>query len=150
MAKPLDEQVVVITGASSGIGRATALRLASKGASVVISARREERLEDLVEEIRTWGGKAVSVPADVSDYSQVEALAAEAVTVFGRIDTWVNNAAVLLVSEFEKTDLKEARRVFDVNFWGEYHGCKAVLPVMKSQGGGTIINVTSATAKRPL
>ena len=150
MAKPLDEQVVVITGASSGIGRETALRLAEKGAKVVASARREEPLDDLVEEIKSRGGEAVSIPADVSVYEEVDALVQAAVSAYGRIDTWVNNAGVLLVSEFENADLGEARRVFDVNFWGEYHGCKAVLPVMKRQGGGTIINVSSVTAKRPL
>jgi NAD(P)-dependent dehydrogenase (short-subunit alcohol dehydrogenase family) len=80
----------------------------------------------------------------------VEALVQGAMAAYGRVDTWVNNAGVLLVSEFEKADLGEARRVFDVNFWGEYHGCKAVLPVMKRQGGGTIINISSVTAKRPL
>jgi NAD(P)-dependent dehydrogenase (short-subunit alcohol dehydrogenase family) len=150
MGKPLDEQVVVITGASSGIGRETALRLADKGARVVVSARREEPLDDLAAQIKSQGGDAVSIPADVSVYEEVESLARDAVSTYGRIDTWVNNAGVLLVSEFEKADLGEARRVFDVNFWGEYHGCKAVLPVMKLQGSGTIINVTSVTAKRPL
>ena len=150
MAKPLDQQVIVITGASSGIGRETALRLARKGAKVVASARREEPLDDLVREIRSAGGEATSIPADVAVYSDVESLAEQAVSHYGRIDTWVNNAGVLLVSEFENADIDEARRLFDVNFWGEYHGCKAVLPIMKKQGYGTIINITSATAKRPL
>jgi len=150
MNKPLDEQVVVITGASSGIGRATALRLAAKGAKVVVSARRDEALDDLVEEIKLAGGEATSIPADVSIYSEVETLAEGALAAYGRIDTWVNNAGVLLVGEFEKTGLEEARRLFDVNFWGELHGCKVVLPVMRRQGGGTIVNVTSMTARRPL
>jgi len=79
---------------------------------------------------------------------EVNSLAAFAVEQFGRIDTWVNNAGVLLAGEFEKTELDEARRVFDVNFWGELHGIKAALPIMKAQGSGTIINVTSVTAKR--
>src|SRR5215210_5351358 len=150
MAKPIDQQVVVITGASSGIGRETALHLAGKGAKVVVSARREDSLDELVEEIRSQGGEATSIPADVSIFSDVEALAQQAKSAYGRIDTWVNNAGVLLVAEFEHSDLEEARRIFDVNFWGEYHGIKAVLPIMKEQGSGTIINVTSATAKRPL
>jgi short-subunit dehydrogenase len=72
------------------------------------------------------------------------------VNTYGRIDTWVNNAGVLVVGEFEKIDEAEAHRVFNVNFWGEYHGCKAVLPIMRGQGSGTIVNVTSVTARRPL
>lgn len=150
MTKPLKEQVIVITGASSGIGRATALRLAGKGAKVVVSARRDEALDDLVEEIKVNGGDALSIPADVSIYTEVEALAQAALAAYGRIDTWVNNAGVLLVGEFEKTELDEARRIFDVNFWGELHGCKVAIPILKEQGGGTIVNVTSMTATRPL
>ena len=150
MNKPLDEQVIVITGASSGIGRATALRLAGKGAKVVVSARRDEALDTLVEEIKSSGGEATPIAADVSIYSDVEALAQGALAAYGRIDTWVNNAGVLLVGEFEKTDLNEARRLFDVNYWGELYGCKVVLPIMRRQGGGTIVNVTSMTATRPL
>jgi len=92
MAKPLSEQVIVITGASSGIGRETAKRLASKGAKVVVSARSEESLDDLVSEIKSDGGEAVSLPADVSDMKEVQGLAKDAVTLYGRIDTWVNNA----------------------------------------------------------
>ncbi len=150
MAKPINEQVVVITGASSGIGRETALRLAGHGAKVVLAARRDEALNDLVEQIQTEGGQATSVPTDVSVYSEVEALAQAAVDTYGRIDTWVNNAGVLIVGEFAKTEIEEARRLFDVNFWGELHGMKAVLPIMKEQGAGTIINITSVTARRPL
>src|SRR5688500_16748632 len=150
MAKPINEQVVVITGASSGIGRETALHLADKGAKVVVSARRQGSLDDLVAEIRSAGGEALAVHADVSVYSEVNSLARAAVDAYGRVDTWVNNAGVLIVGGFEKTDLEEARRLFDVNFWGEYHGCLAAIDVMKQQGQGTIINVTSVTAKRPL
>lgn len=150
MAKPLDQQVIVITGASSGIGRETALRLAQGGAKVVVAARRDEALDDVVEQIRSEGGEATSVPTDVSVYSEVQALARAAVEQYGRIDTWVNNAGVLIVGEFEKTELDEARRLFDVNFWGELHGIKAVLPILREQGGGTIINVTSVTARRAL
>jgi short-subunit dehydrogenase len=148
MVKPLNEQVVVITGASSGIGRETALRMGREGAKVVISARNDEALDDLVEEIRSAGGEATSIPADVSEWDQVQALASAAREQYGRIDTWVNNAGVLLVGEFENTDLDEARRLFNVNFWGEVHGLKAVLPIMREQGYGTLINITSVTAKR--
>src|SRR5438132_475794 len=150
MGKRLNEQVIVITGASSGIGRETALRLARKGAKLVVSARRDEALDDLVEQIRSEGGEAISVPADVSDYHEVAALVKDTLQVYGRIDTWVNNAGVYLVGAFDKTDIEEARRVFNVNFWGVYYGCKAVLPTMKKQGSGTIINVSSIDAKRPM
>lgn len=150
MAKPLDQQVVVITGASSGIGRETALRLAKRGAKVVVAARRDETLDDLVEQIRADGGEAAAVPTDVSVYGEVEALAGAALEQYGRIDTWVNNAGVLIVGEFESIELEDARTLFDINFWGEVHGVKAVLPIMREQGGGTIINVTSVTAQRPL
>lgn len=150
MVRPLDEQVIVITGASSGIGRETASRLAQRGARVVVAARRDEALDDLVEQIRAEGGEAISVPTDVSVYSEVEALARAAVEQYGRVDTWVNNAGVLIVGEFEKIELDDARTLFDINFWGEVHGTKAVLPIMREQGGGTIINVTSVTAQRPL
>ncbi|HEX8230848.1 MAG TPA: SDR family oxidoreductase [Chloroflexia bacterium] len=150
MAKPLDQQVVVLTGASSGIGRETALRLAKRGAKVVVAARRDEALDDLVEEVRAAGGEATSVPTDVSVYSEVQALANAAVETYGRIDTWVNNAGVLIVGEFENIELEDARTLFDINFWGEVHGVKAVLPIMREQGAGTIINVTSVTAQRPL
>jgi short-subunit dehydrogenase len=115
-----------------------------------VAARRDEALNDLVEQIRAEGGEATSVPTDVSVYSEVEALALAAVKRYGRIDTWVNNAGVLIVGEFENIELDEARRLFDINFWGEVHGVKAVLPIMREQGGGTIINVTSVTAQRPL
>lgn len=142
--------MVVITGASSGIGRETALRLASKGARVVVSARREEHLDDLVDEITSAGGQAVSVPADVSLYEDVRNLASAAVDQYGRIDTWVNNAGQYLVGEFEKTNIEEARRLFDTNFWGEVHGTKAALEVMRRQGEGTIINVTSVAGERAL
>jgi short-subunit dehydrogenase len=148
MTKPLNEQIVVITGASSGIGRETALELAEKGATVVVSARREEALDSLVDEISAQGGTALSIPVDVSLWEEVEALADSVKEKYGRIDTWVNNAGVLIVGEFEKTDLSEARRLFDVNFWGELHGMKAALAIMREQGYGTIINITSVTAKR--
>ncbi|HST03259.1 MAG TPA: SDR family oxidoreductase [Chloroflexia bacterium] len=148
MIKPLHEQVVVITGASSGIGRETALLLAAKGAQVVAAARGEEALDTLIAEITDNGGEATAFPTDVSKWSEVSALATFARERYGRIDTWVNNAGVLIVGEFEKTSIKEARALFDTNFWGELYGMKAALPVMRAQGYGTIINVTSVTAKR--
>jgi NAD(P)-dependent dehydrogenase (short-subunit alcohol dehydrogenase family) len=148
--RPLDQQVVVITGASSGIGREAALQLAARGARVVVSARRDEALDDLVNEIEVAGGQAKAVPCDVSIMEEVQALATETLAAYGRIDTWVNNAAVLVVGEFDKITEEEARRLFDVNFWGQVHGCRAVLPIMREQDYGTIINTTSVTARRAL
>jgi short-subunit dehydrogenase len=148
MSKPLNEQVVVITGASSGIGRETALYLAGKGATVVAAARREDALDSLVSEIEALGGTAKVIPTDVSVWEEVDALATGAREAYGRIDTWVNNAGVLIVGEFEKTGLAEAHTLFDTNFWGELHGMKAALPIMRQQGYGTIINITSVMAKR--
>src|SRR5438045_1114941 len=136
MAKPLNEQVVVITGASSGIGRETALLLAHEGAQVVLAARNEQALHDLVAEIGDKGGQAAAFPTDVSSWDEVSALASFAKEHYGRIDTWVNNAGVLITGEFEKTNLEEARRLFDINFWGELHGLKAALPIMRAQGYG--------------
>src|SRR3954447_5865620 len=120
--KPVDEQVVVVMGASSGIGRETALRFAKMGAKVVVSARSEKGLTSLVEEIQDKGGEATALPADVSEFDQVNAVAARAVEEYGHLDTWVHLAAVLLVAGFEETDPEEFQRVIDVNLIGQVYG----------------------------
>lgn len=144
--KPLDEQVVVVTGASSGIGRETALRLARDGATVVGLARSETHLATLVDEIERHGGKARYVVCDVTDPVQVRAAADSAEEWFGRIDTWVNNAGVLLYGEFWRTSAEEFRRVMDVNFMGFVHGMHVALPALRRAGGGALIMVSSAEA----
>src|SRR5215210_5493942 len=101
--KPVGEQVVALMGASSGIGRETALRFAERGAKVVVSARSEEGLNSLVDEIRGKGGQATAVPADTSEFDQVKAVADRAVQEYGRLDTWVHLAAVGLFATFEET-----------------------------------------------
>src|SRR5215212_10753173 len=101
--KPIEQQVVVLMGASSGIGRETALRFAERGAKVVVSARSEKGLASLVEEIQDKGGEAIAIPADVSEFEQVKAVADGAVEVYGRLDTWVHLAAVLVVASVEDT-----------------------------------------------
>ena len=144
--KPLNEQVVVIVGASSGIGRETALRCAERGAKVVVAARDEVGLASLVGEIAAAGGQATSVVCDVADYAQVEAVAAAAKAAFGRIDTWVNVAAAAVYASFEETTPDEFRRVMDVNFMGQVHGFMAALPHLRKEGRGALIAITSVEA----
>lgn len=143
MTRPLPDQVVVITGASSGIGRETALTMARQGARVVLASRNREALEDLAAEIRRAGGQAIAVPTDVTDPEAVTRLAERAVEQFGRIDTWVNNAGVALYARFEEASLDEMHAVMDVHYWGTVHGFQAALPRMIESGGGTIICVGS-------
>ncbi|MFO0850007.1 MAG: SDR family oxidoreductase [Gemmataceae bacterium] len=147
MAKALSEQVVVLTGASSGIGRETALTLGRRGARVVLAARTTEALDDVAREVQAAGGQAHVVPTDVTDFAQVERLAAEAVRRFGRIDTWVNDAGVSEYARVEDARVDEIRRVLDTNLVGAVHGMKAALPVMRRQGAGTIVNVSSVLGK---
>jgi NAD(P)-dependent dehydrogenase (short-subunit alcohol dehydrogenase family) len=146
--KPIHEQVAVITGASSGIGRATALRLARRGAAIVPVARGEAALESLRREVERFGGRAHPVVADVADWAQVERAAATAVERFGRIDTWINGAAVALYATVEEADVEELRRVLDVGLLGTVHGVKAALPHLRREGRGAIVNVASALGVR--
>ncbi len=136
--KPLGEQVVVITGASSGIGRATALMAARRGARVVCAARGEEALDRLVEEIVAAGGQALAVRCDVAEAAAVTALADRTIAWAGRIDSWVNNAGVAIASPLADLPGEEARRLFDVNFWGVVAGSQAALPHLARQGGALI------------
>ena len=148
--KPVGEQVVVVMGASSGIGRETALRFAEGGARVVVSARGEEGLDSLVEEIRQAGGEATAIAADVAEYEQVRAVAERAVEAYGRLDTWVHLAAVLLVASFEDTEPEEFARVVDVNLMGQVYGAMAALPHLKREGRGALVHVSSMGAKRSI
>jgi NAD(P)-dependent dehydrogenase (short-subunit alcohol dehydrogenase family) len=150
MHRPLNEQVVVVTGASSGIGRETARHFGRAGAQVVLAARNEQALLEAAIEIELAGGKALAVPTDVSDAEQVRHLARTAVEKYGRIDTWVNNAGISVYATADETTEEEAQRVMQVNFFGIVNGVNAVLPYMKAQGGGTIINVGSVESKRAL
>ncbi len=146
--KRINEQVVVITGASSGIGRQTALQFAENGASVVIAARNETALGTLAEEIERRGGKSLVMATDVAEREEVYRLAEEAVKQFGCIDTWVNNAAVNEHATVEQMTIEEIERIIQVKLFGYIYGMKAVLPHMKRQGQGTIINVASILARR--
>jgi NAD(P)-dependent dehydrogenase (short-subunit alcohol dehydrogenase family) len=148
--KPVEDQVVVLMGASSGIGRETALRFAERGAKVVVAARSEEGLNSLVEEIWGKGGQATAVPAEVTEFEQVKAVADRTVEEYGRLDTWVHLAAVLLVASFEETSPEEFARVIDVNLMGQVYGAMAALPHIKREGGGALIHVSSMGAKRSI
>jgi len=147
--KPLDEQVVVITGASSGIGLVTAKSAARRGACVVLAARNKNDLQDAVHAIRRSGGRAVYAVADVADPAQVEAIADTAIAEFGRIDTWVNNAAVSMYGRLVDLPLEDMRRQMDVNYWGQVYGSRTAVQRL-SDNGGALINVGSALSDRAI
>jgi NAD(P)-dependent dehydrogenase (short-subunit alcohol dehydrogenase family) len=147
--KPIAEQVVVITGASSGVGLVTARMAAARGARVVLAARNAHDLARAVDEIRAAGGRAIHVVTDVSDETQVEALADAAVAEFGGIDTWVNDAAVSVYGRLMDCETADMRRQFDVIYWGTVYGARAAARRMRRQGGA-LINVASAVADRAI
>jgi len=138
--KSLTSRTVVITGASSGVGRAVALEMAQKGASVVLAARRENVLDEVVAECEALGGRALAVPTDVTDADGMKLLAAAADEWGGKIDVWVNNAGVLAAGPFDETPVDVHDQVIQTNLLGYIHGAHAVLPYFKQQGYGTLIN----------
>lgn len=147
--KPLNEQVIVITGASSGIGLCTAQLAAERGAKLVLAARSLATLEELTEQINAGGGQAIYVDADVGDRRQVLDAAQAAVNHFGRIDTWVNNAGVSIYGRIDQVSEADARRLFDTNFWGVVNGSLAALPFLRMQGGA-LINMGSEASEAAL
>ena len=144
--KPLDQQVIVITGASSGIGLCTAETAAKKGAKVVLAARSNQTLDEVVQRITAAGGEAIAIVCDVADRQQVEGLATAAVRRFGRIDTWVNNAGLAIYGRLDEVSEEDSRRLFDINFWGVVNGSLAALPYLKRYGGA-LINVGSEVSE---
>jgi NAD(P)-dependent dehydrogenase (short-subunit alcohol dehydrogenase family) len=147
--RPLAEQVVVITGASSGIGLVTAKRAATAGARVVLAARNEHDLSSAVEWIRAGGGRAIYCVTDVADADQVKRLGQAAVEAFGRVDTWVNNAGVSIYGRCTEIELADMRRQFDVNYWGQVHGMLTAVELLRERGGA-LVNVASAVADRAI
>ena len=147
MPRRLRDSVVVITGASSGIGRAAVLAFAREGASIVVAARREQLVLEVAAECEGLGGRALAVPTDVTDEGAVEELARRAVEHFGRIDVWVNNAAVGLFSRFEEAPMDAYRRVIETDLFGYIYGARAALARFREQGSGVLINNSSVVAK---
>jgi NADP-dependent 3-hydroxy acid dehydrogenase YdfG len=144
----LDGKVAVITGASSGIGEATAEALAAEGALIVVAARREDRLNDLVGRIEDNGRKALAVECDVTDEEQAHDLISRAKEEFGRVDILVNNAGVMQISKIEKGFSEEWRQMFDVNVFGLLYATDAAIEVMKEQSSGHLVNISSVAGRR--
>ncbi len=145
--KPISVQVVVIFGASSGIGRQAALDFAERGAKVVVSARSEAGLKSLVEEIENKGGEAHYLIADAADFEQVKNVADATVERFGRLDTWVHSAGAFIFAKVEQTEPEEYKRLIEVNLLGQIYGAKAALPYLK-KSGGALIHVSSVESWR--
>jgi short-subunit dehydrogenase len=136
--KKLQDQVVVILGASSGIGLATAELAAEEGAQLVLASRSERAMNRIVGKFEARGVEAIYVPCDVSDRGQVEGVAKAATERFGRIDTWVNNAGLSIYGRLDEVTEQDSRRLFDVNFWGVVHGSLTALPYLRLHGGAII------------
>lgn len=142
--KPLDQQTIVITGATSGIGLATAKGAAARGAAIVLAARTEEALKTVASEITAEGGRAVFIVADVGDEGQVQAVVDKALDAFGGFDTWINAAGVGVYGELMDLPTDEHRHLFQTNYWGVVYGSKAAVRHFETrEGGGTLINVGS-------
>ncbi len=143
-------QHVLITGASQGSGKATALRFAREGWNVTLAARSPERLEAVAAKIRAMGRQALAVPTDVGKADQVANLVEKSVDTYGRVDALINNAGICLTGPMVNTSLEDWRQILDTNLWGCIYTIQALLPAMLEQGSGTIINVGSFGGKMPL
>jgi NADP-dependent 3-hydroxy acid dehydrogenase YdfG len=148
MQDNIKDKVVVITGASSGMGEAAAKHLSALGATVVLGARRADRIEKLADEITRNGGKALAVAADVTQLDQVKKLVDSAVEQFGRVDVIINNAGIMPLSPMDRLNVEEWDTMIDVNIKGVLNGIAAVLPYMKEQKSGQIINTSSVAGHK--
>ena len=143
MSNNIEGKVIVITGASSGLGKAAARYLSEKGAVIVLGARRSDRIQSLAKELSEKGGKAIAVTTDVIQYEQVKKLVDTAVEKFKRIDVLINNAGLMQQSPLESLKIDEWNNMIDINIKGVLYGIAAALPYMKKQKAGHIINVSS-------
>src|SRR5512142_1130407 len=148
MSNNIEGKVVVITGASSGLGEATARLLSAQGASVMLGARRVDRIRSLADELTGSGGKALAIPTDVTHYDQVKRLVDAAVQAYGRIDVMINNAGLMPQAPLERLKIGEWDRMIDVNIKGVLYGIAAALPYMKEQKSGHFINVSSVAGHK--
>lgn len=148
--KPLNRQVMVVTGASSGIGLATAQEAAKQGARLVLAARGGDVLDAVVQGLVENGFEAIAVVADVAERAEVERIAQAAIARFGRIDTWVNNAGISIFGRLEEIAPEDHQRLFQTNFWGTVNGSLEAVRRMKHRGGGAIINVGSEVSERSI
>jgi short-subunit dehydrogenase len=148
--KPLEEQVIVITGASSGIGRAAAEMAAERGARLVLAARNEEALKEVADECARRGGRAVVVAVDVGKREDIERIAEIAEESFGGFDAWVNDAAVALYGKMTEIPLEDQRRQWEVNYWGVVNGSLVAAEHLRRRGGGAIINIGSVLSDRAM
>lgn len=147
MANKLDGKVALVTGASSGIGEATAIALATEGAKVAVSARRSDRLESLVKRINDSGGQALPIVADVAEETQAQDMVTKTQAEFGRVDILVNNAGVMLLGTIDGANTEDWRRMVNTNILGLLYATHAALPIMKSQGEGHIVNISSVAGR---
>ncbi|MBV7486138.1 SDR family oxidoreductase [Bordetella sp. BOR01] len=147
--KKLHDQVIVITGASSGIGLATAQLAARQGAKVVLACRNQQALDDVVAGIRADGGDALAVPADVGVAADHDRILGAAIERYGRVDTWVNNAGVSIFGRLEDVPVEDQRKLFDTNYWGVVYGSTTAVAHLKKQGGA-LINMGSEVSDRAI
>ena len=145
--KNLEDQTIVITGASSGIGMATARLAAERGAQVVLAARSADGLSDVADAIQARGGEAACVVADITNERDVRRIAEIALGRFGGFDTWVNNAGASVYGRIDEVPLEDQRQVFETNYWGTVHGCRVALQHLRHRGGA-LINVGSVLSER--
>ena len=148
MNKPLTGRVALVTGASAGIGEAVAVALAAAGATVAVSARRAERLHELVKKIEASGGKALALPGDVADETVAKSVVADTAKHFGRLDILINSAGIIQAGGIADADPALWRSVIDINLMATLYTCTAAIPLLRAQGGGDIVNISSIAGRR--